>query len=484
MLEGLREGLLFDPAAERFQSRQSLRREAEGYKFEASVYLYSQHQLACLWPVRWLLQTIRWRQRSHSLVATLPMEAELRAKWLEQAQALRNAAIAVTALEPVYFSGITGTLSTPLDFDIDAFLRWRFELEPRWLLDWLSVSSDWVRERASDILGHAQRLDDLGRWSEVIGAGSAKRWDELRGTPRLVLDMRIAGELLLKYYDGLIREENAPPLPAPPRTATPYDLRLKRRRPLDAILTDFGLSPHPQLILIVEGRTERLLVPRAMRKLGLPTDDDFISVQDAEGVDANLGPLLAYLAPQPGDDENERYVRPLRPLTRFLIVFDPEGPVVSDADREQRRQIWIDRIMRALPQEMQTAIVREQIERLVAIRTWNRRGESFEYAHFTNLQLARAIDKLDRRPRKPPRERLVALISDARAANRNLKSLLHGSGKTDLAEALWPALERRLDAALANKTETRIPVVRVIDEAQAIAQEFGRGNTVIALTPH
>jgi hypothetical protein len=90
-----------------------------------------------------------------------------------------------------------------------------------------------------------------------------------------------------------------------------------------------------------------------MSKLGISTDDDFISVQDAEGVTTNLGPLLAYLAPQPGDErEPGQYVRPLRPLTRFLIVFDPERPVASDADREARRQLWVERIMRALPREM------------------------------------------------------------------------------------------------------------------------------------
>jgi hypothetical protein len=55
LLKAVAEGLLFDPAGERFRSRRSLAREANGYKYEADVYLYSQHQLACLWPVQWLL---------------------------------------------------------------------------------------------------------------------------------------------------------------------------------------------------------------------------------------------------------------------------------------------------------------------------------------------------------------------------------------------------------------------------------------------
>jgi predicted ATP-dependent endonuclease of OLD family len=297
------------------------------------------------------------------------------------------------------------------------------------------------------------------------------------------MDMRLAGEILLRYHDRLVREQLATPLPTPPRTRTPYDLRLKRRRPLDALLTHFGLSPHPRLVLIVEGATERLLLPRVMRKLELRTDDEFISVQDAEGVRTNLGPLLAYLAPQPGEIESDRYVRPLRPLTRFLIVFDPEGPVATEEEREERRQVWVERVMRALPQQMQTNVVREQMDQLVAIRTWNRKGESFEFAHFTDRELARAIDNLDQRPQKPPHDELIKLVARARSERWNLKSLLHGSGKVDLADELWPVLERKLERALGRKTETRIAAVPIIDEATRLAQQFARGNTVIALQP-
>jgi hypothetical protein len=345
---------------------------------------------------------ISWRRRGNGLLAQLKLTPEQGADWLRQTQRLREAIVAVLALEPVYYSGVIGVLRTPVRFDTDAFLRWRFELEPCWLLEWLGVDGDWVRERSSDILGQAQRLDHLGDWSELLGAGSPQLWEKLEGTPRLVMDMRLAGEILLRYHDRLVSEQLATPLPTPPRTRTPYDLRLKRRRPLDALLTHFGPSPHPRLVLIVEGATERMLVPRVMRKLELRTDDDFVSVQDAEGVRTNLGPLLAYLAPQPGEIESDRYVRPLRPLTRFLIVFDPEGPVATEEEREERRQVWVERVMRALPRQMQTDVVREQMDQLVAIRTWNRKGESFEFAHFTDRELARAIDNLDQRPQKPP----------------------------------------------------------------------------------
>jgi hypothetical protein len=101
--------------------------------------------------------------------------------------------------------------------------------------------------------------------------------------------------------------------------------------------------------------------------------------------------------------------------------------------------------------------------------------------HQLNVE-ARAIDKLDQRARKPTREKLIELVAQFRASGKNLKPLLKMSGKPELADELWPLLERKLDRALAKRTETRIPVVPVIDEAMRMAQEYGRGNTVIALT--
>ena len=265
---------------------------------------------------------------------------------------------------------------------------------------------------------------------------------------------------------------------------TEYDLRLKRKRPLDSLLTAFGLSPHPQLILIVEGLTERILVPRVMELLGISADEDLISIQDAEGVTTNLNPLLGYHAPQPGEERAAgEYFLPQRPLTRFLIVFDPEGPAATEAAREKRRTVWVDRIMRAMPREMQTDVVREAMDTLVAIRTWNERGENFEYAHFSDEDLAREIDRLDTPARKLPYERLVERVGEARAGNKNLKQLLHGSGKAQLADALWPLLQNRIEAALPTQTEAEIPVVKIVYEAEALAYEYGRGNTVIGLTP-
>jgi DNA-binding MarR family transcriptional regulator len=130
------------------------------------------------------------------------MDDALRADWLARAARLREAVIAVAALEPIYYGFIIGTFSTSMDFDFEAFVRWRHELAPRWLLDWLDVDGDRVRESAREILDHARRLDKVGEWGEVIAAGSPKRWDDLEGE-RVEEALATADLPPLSWYDAL-----------------------------------------------------------------------------------------------------------------------------------------------------------------------------------------------------------------------------------------------------------------------------------------
>ena len=118
------------------------------------------------------------------------------------------------------------------------------------------------------------------------------------------------------------------------------------------------------------------------------------------------------------------------------------------------------------------------------VDVWNRGGASFEYAHFTDRQIALAIDGLDRRSRRPTLEKLVELVRKLRERHGNLEMLLHGTSKPDLAEALWPVLETKIGRALERGTERRIPIVRVLDRAINLAHEIRRSNVVIPIDKH
>jgi len=476
-------GLLTDPARERFRPPGSVRRKLGELTYETSIYLYSPHQLISLPHVREVLPSLRWRSQRSELVASLPADPR-KARWVAQGARLREIVVAVSALEPIYYSRVVQSLRLPLREDLDAYDKWRRTLPLGRMLRWLGVNASWLRDAAAGLLADADRLDPLGEWAELVARGEPATWSRLRGDARIAIDFRIGAEVLLRYYDDLVAAGRAKPLPEPsPMVSGTFDYRLKRRRPLDALLTHFGLSPHPRLVLIVEGATERMLFPRVMRTLGFRIERDFIAIEDAGGADRDISQLLAYLAPRLDEKREKRYVRYERPPTRFLVVLDPEGKSATFEQREKRREGWIERIMLTLPKELQTPLVREQVSRLVYIATWKRSGESFEFAHFTDLELATVIHSLDGRSRKPSVSTLRSAIWSIREARGALDKVVDDAcvRKPDLADALWPTLERKIENALAHDSAGRIPIVRIVNRAVRLAQELPRRNIVIVL---
>lgn len=135
----------------------------------------------------------------------------------------------------------------------------------------------------------------------------------------------------------------------------------------------------------------------------------------------------------------------------------------------------------ALPRELRTPIVAQQIRPFITVATWTRTGTSFEFAHFTDTEIATAAAALDRRKRQPTLEKRVAIVAKLRAERGNLDKMLGPISKVALADALWPVLEARIERALARGTERRVPLVRAVHRAYALATEYPRRNVVIPL---
>lgn len=493
--DALRDGRLFDPAEERFMSRHQLTRTLDDTTYESSVYLYSAHQLI---HARLIEESLRWlqlRQKHGRFTPKLTVNPIWRRGWIEQARRLRELTVAVLALEPLYYSQVLGTLRLDSDprardwnTEFERYYAWRRDQPLGRPLQWLGVNSKWIADAGVELLRLADSIDPLGDWAELLPHANPERWSRLKGRARSAVDLRVAAEVALRYHDDLVEAGRATALPSHPNYRGDSHFRLKPRRSLDAALTDFGLSPHPRVVVMVEGATELLLFPRVMQVLGIRTDEDFIAVQDAGGVGRDLAPIVAYLAPRLGERQTDRYVELLRHPTRILIVLDAEGLAATKEQREARRQVWVNRLMETLPRELRrdgsiAPVIREQLDLLVDVVTWNRAGESFEFAHFTDGQIARAIDRLDPRPNKPSLEQLVSRVATFRAKGGNLGNLLFRTSKLDLADELWPLLERRLERARSGSDGRRIPIVRVLDRALKLAHEFGRGRVVLALEP-
>ncbi len=220
-----------------------------------------------------------------------------------------------------------------------------------------------------------------------------------------------------------------------------------------------------------------------MQMLGVSTDEAFISVQDAEGVNKDLNALMAFLAPRVKPDGDGRHLTLIRPPTRLLVVLDPEGRVTTEEARQERRKVWVDRIHRAIPGASKNKAVREQIDPLVDLITWNPRGESFEFAHFTDCEIARAVLRLPGHERPQTLQAATATVAKLRSVRGGLDSMFPNSSKGRLAEELQPVLEGKIRRADSRGTAGNIAMVKVLEKATALAYEFPRRNLVIGLRP-
>jgi len=495
VLKALRSsGGVHDPAVERLvpRSRRVHRVRLPGFEkpvyetYQTSVYVYSQHQLSLLPVIRLAIASIDRRPRDAHEPLFVQADRRWIAGWRKTGGEFRAMAIAGSALEPLYFSRVVNVITLRGTGDIKDLIAWRQDVPVNYMLDWLKLDAKWLEDSASRLLIEAERIDPLRDWSELVARADPQQWQSLRGAARAAIDLRMLAETFLAYHDDLVDAKKATTLEDPgPRARGQFDGRLKRKRPLDEILTEFGLSPHPRLVLVVEGKTELLLVPRAMEILGINTDEDFISVQDAEGVDKDLKPLFAVLAPRViPEPEYNNDLRAIRPVTRFLVVFDPEGQVSTPKARDKRRKIWVERIQRAMPGADSDLVMRKQLDSLVQLTTWNERNESFEFAHFTDRQIATALLRVPgyRKPQKL--EDMTRRVTKCRTDRGNLERLLPKSAsKGRLARELLPIFEQKLRRAQARKTEHKIPVTTVLDRAVSLGLQFPRGTVLIRRGP-
>jgi len=481
LLRAREAGHLHDPAAEHFIARRRLRREVAEITYRSSQYLYSHHQLLALPLVRAALPYFRYSREG--IVSGFEVHRATSGYWQGQARWLQSKLIALSALEPIYYPNTIRRIRYNGD-ELEHYDEWRNKLRPRAMLDWLEVEPSWIKESAGALLDQAEALDPMGRWSELVREAHPDRWEWLQGEARSAVDLRVGAEILLRYYDRLARGRIAPKIKEPAgRYRDQFSGRLKPRDGLDRVLTDFGLSPHPRLILVVEGETELLLFPRVMELLGIRRDRNFIAIENAQGVGRDLSALVAFaVAPSTERNADGRYLRPLKPLTRLLAVMDAEGKYATPKSREQRRQVWVHRILQTLPAEDRTSPVRKSIERLVGVKTWNRKGGSIEFAHFTDRQLAIATAEVDGRTSLSLSKR-IEMAEGIRKSRGSLAPLLGSGSKVDLADALWPVLRRKIERAQSHKNEGRIPIVRMLNHAIAMAHELPQRNVVIPRVP-
>jgi hypothetical protein len=400
----------------------------------------------------------------------------------------------LSALEPMYWPDIIGSVRfggaslTDRDRWFETYLRWLRARKADDMRDWLRMTPDEVVSLADGLVVRIKSSDPIDKWVDLVRMMSPDKWRELTGDARIAIDHRIAAEMLMRLRDDLTIEEVAPALPAAPAMAwTPQHYRLNHpMEDLDRVLTDYGISPHPSLVLPLEGATEMILVGRSMALLHLPRRRNYIELFDIGGNTNDYGLLARYVAvPELGREVRTDLIMFNRPVTRIMVVTDPENKLRAQEQRDAKRRQILESIYASLPDRFRTERAKSQLDSVVTIDTWTE-NESFEFAHFTDDEIAEAIRRVHTQDSLSEPDVNVAEIHAIRQRRGNLKSILRKypalkDRKDRLADALWPTLRDRLDHHVKDGTIETIPIGRVLKRAVDMATMSFRRSVALEL---
>jgi hypothetical protein len=490
LLEDRAANRLHDPRAESARPWRTYRRQVQDLDVTTSEFLYSPYQLLLIPELQSIPAKSRRRNQDFSHPHYSLKLSDQTHNRLSRALADNEMlTITLSALDTRYRPFIVGTMTNHSSSRIEPVHDYIRDFKPKGMLKWLGCSPDDLREEAERLLAIASGIDPLGRWYHVIRQGDPEKWQELKGDALVACDRRLAAEILLQFYEDLVREQVAAPLPLIPRLA-PHPLKERlttRDEGIDEVLMEFELSPQPRLILVLEGETEELIVPQVMRMLGIPLRDDFIELVNARGIQRNFDPLASFaITPRLGHLLRDA-AQLVRPPTHFYVVMDAEGKFKTAEERSNWRENRIDLIKNSVQWRYNISAAREDIAHLIHIDTWNPLSSCFEFAHFTDDQLARGITQIYDGPSMPHETKLLERLADFRARQvpvEHVWSKWKGRKptKVQLAQVLWPDLERKIAGGIKAGTLDNTPVARVLLRARELAMRTPR-NRVVIRTP-
>jgi hypothetical protein len=399
----------------------------------------------------------------------------------------RELVIALSVLEARYLPDILQRGRVPPPLSVQEWLDYADGFDPKATLEWLGWRAEQLKDTAYRLLGRAHDIDPQQRWHRLARLVEPRLWADLGGLALAANDDRVAAEVLVHCYEDLVERDAAPPLeqlpPGPGRFWHFLDERLATNRDeLEKVLTQFGLSPHPSVVLAVEGETEELTVERISKPLVPPDHRGRIRVRNLHGTSRDLTMLAAEVArPFLGAQVRHDGLDLLQPPTRLLVTGDPEHKLATPtACADQHRKV-VDQIDVTLRLQ-NLAVDREDLESLVEIRTWG--AYPFEFAHFTDDELARAAFRQGRPGHPLSTQDLAAAFGQIRATTKKVAeigaTLRSTLDKVELADALWPVLKAKIQARLATGSLDDVPIAAAVWRAAELARE-PRRNVVARL---
>jgi hypothetical protein len=482
-------GRLRDLSAVPFMPRLLFDRRGQRTRDWWNGLLYSWYQLLLLPEIDDLLAYRRGHRRAGHRIAWLPQPHPT---LLVRTAKLHATAIAITALEARYLPVLDPEWIQLVNADAADWQSYRDAFDPVMISSQLGYAADQARQDADWLLLRAHRIDPVGdSWSRLIRRAPSKAWDGLKDAALSAMDYRIAAEILLLFYEDLARCGQAEPLPdTPPGSSHHLRYRLSHRdRTLDEDLTHLGLSPHPRVVLAVEGETEEAHIPLVWKELDYPDAPELMRPLKLGGVDRDLEKVAA-LAATPlisGKAPGRAGWLLLKPPTCLYIAVDPEGQYFAPGKVPQTRTAILNEIKAVLKAQGVTEANPVELDELVKIRTWSQ--SCYEFAHFTDDELADGIMAVHMTINDWTRGQLVAALSDWRRRGKDVKRVWESGrwdgqqsaptgkwdyevSKTELAKALWPTLKAKIERCRTDPTAHVPEIAEVIHDAYLTAQRW------------
>lgn len=399
---------------------------------------------------------------------------------VEYAARFRRIAIAATALEARYLPVLDPEWIHISNAEPDDWRKYQARFDAATVSETLAYTAGDAREDAEHLLLLAHSTDPVGSsWSQLMRRAPRDSWKEFKDAALSAMDFRETAEILLLFYEELASLGQAATLPTTDRDVRwwhPLHERLSyRRHTLDQDLMHLGISPHPRVVIAVEGDTEEIHIPKVWGALRHRKAPELVRVLKLGGVDRDLEKVAALAAaPLVGRRVESRDSWWLiKPPTRLLVAVDPEGKYFAPHRVDRTRANILNEIRDVLlAQGARTTD--EELGQLVEIRTWSER--CYEFAHFSEPELADGIMAVHTTINGLTREELIASIAATRHRQKDIEEVWsqwsYKVSKRKLAEALWPILERKIQRARADSAAPVPEIVEVVQHAYLTAQRW------------
>ena len=393
---------------------------------------------------------------------------------------------ALVTLSPRYLPGILGTVNIPPGTSEEDLWRFRSSSDVSGLLKIAGFPKAGLLKEAERLLTVARMKDPMKSWLPLLRhAGYKGGWSELRGAPLDFMWYRIAAEILLRAHEDLAAAGQLEPLPdiSGWNSWTALHDRLTPRQDnadsLERALGSFGLSPHPRVLLLVEGETELHQLSRLLAEFGL-TQPHHVRVQRAKGSKVNPQLIARYnIAPRIGRRINDRWLLDATP-TVLVIAMDAENKWETAEKRTAERSA----LQGAIREEVQwqgADIGQDELDFLVRIHVWG--ADKYELANFSDDELIPQIRIIAERKHGTLPETwnqdMRNLLQKARKDHLDIKVPLGrmrlGDPKVELAEMLWPVLLAKCEQELTEGTIIT-PVLKIVQEVRELVARLSGGG--------